>query len=182
MQMVSCVNKKFLFCISLLVCCLQKGICRLIITSLQPCCFHHSINTTCINREKASHGARLLNSFRPREGGYMHIYHSEGTFLREEKITHSHKNSHISCSTAALFQRDGWLKPNKVMFRDEPQPLGLFIRYIKLDPTGLSSSCLNMHVDLMKSTVLLMCFKCSLFAVSVPIRRLSSIALNYRGI
>lgn len=82
--------------------------------------------------------------------------------MRGESITHSHKNSHISYPTTALFQCDGWLKPNKVLFRDEPQPSGLFIRYVKLDPTGLSSSCLNMHVVLMKSTTLLMCFKCSL--------------------
>lgn len=62
----------------------------------------------------------------------------------------------------ALFQLGGWFKPNKVIFRDEPQPSGLFIRCVKLDPTGLSNSCLNTYMVLMKSTMLLMCFKCSL--------------------
>ena len=86
----------------------------------------------------------------------------KGALARGKNITHSHKNTHISYPTTVLFQCDGWLKPNKVIFRDEPQPSGLFIRYVKLDPTGLSSSCLNMHIVLMKSTMLLMCFKCSL--------------------
>lgn len=87
MQMVSCVNKKFLFCISLLMCHLQKGICRLIIASLQPGGFHHSISTDCINREKALCPTSLLCSFRPREAGNLHIYHSERHF-GERKILH----------------------------------------------------------------------------------------------
>lgn len=85
MQMVSCVNKKIPFCISLLMCHLQKGIFRLIITSLQPGCFHHSISVACINREKALHPARLLCPFRPREAGNLHIYYSERYFSEKGK-------------------------------------------------------------------------------------------------
>jgi len=180
--MVSCVNKKSLFCISLPMCLLRKGICRLIITSLQPGIFHHSISAACINREKTLHPASLLCSFRPREAGNLHIYHP-GTLVRGENITHSHKNSHISYLTTAVFQCDGWLKPNKVVFTDEPQPSGLFIRFVKLDPTGFSSSSLNMCVVLIKSRMLLMCFKYSLLDPCLYNDWLHcSIGLNEEGI
>lgn len=69
----------------------------------------------------------------------------KSTLVTVENITRSHKNSHVSYPTTALFQCDGWLKPNKVTFRGKPQPPGLFIRYVKLHPPGFSSSCLNMQ-------------------------------------
>lgn len=69
----------------------------------------------------------------------------KGTLVTVENITHSHKNSHVSYPTTALFQYDGWLKPNKATFRGKPRPSGLFIRYVKLHPPGVLSSCLNMQ-------------------------------------
>lgn len=87
----------------------------------------------------------LLCSFKPREAGNLHIYHSERHFLvTAENITHYHKNTPVSYPTTALFQCDGWLKPNKVTFRGKPRPSGLFIRYVKYPP-WLSSSCLNVQ-------------------------------------
>lgn len=87
----------------------------------------------------------------------------KGTLVRGENITHSRKTSLISYPTTALFQGDGWLKPNKVTFRDKPLSSWLFIIYGNHDPTGLSSSCWNMRVVLMKPAMLLM-FKCSWLA------------------
>lgn len=176
MQMVSCVN-----CVPVLLQPadvpparghLQAEHCQFPARALPPfhqhCLYKQGKGTASHHPSSAPSGLgkQEIYTFITQKGTLVTV---ENITHSHENITHSHKNSRVSYPTTALFQCDGWLKPNKVTFRGKPRSSGLFIRYVKLHPPGLSSSCLNMQ-SLNEVSSAPDVFQ-ALFAGSIPIKQ-----------